>query len=99
MEFYIQMNEVDINNAKRALGFRISELRKKITNSKTGKPISQEELGLRTGHAKKTIGELERGNSNPRYDTLLLICKEVDVTLKELFNFDMKEYIKKSNKS
>lgn len=92
------MKKADINNAKRAIGFRISELRKKILDPKTGKPISQEELGLRTGHAKKTIGELERGNTNPRYDTLLLICNELHITIKDLFDFDMEQYIKLSQK-
>lgn len=93
------MSEQELNNAKKALGYRISELRKKVVDPKTKKPISQEELGLRTGHAKKTIGELERGNTNPRYDTLLLICKELDVTIQELFNFNMKDYIAKSKNS
>lgn len=93
------MNETDLNNCKKALGYRISELRKKVINPETNKPISQEELGLRTGHAKKTIGELERGNTNPRYDTLLVISKELNVTIQELFDFDMKKYVKLSNKS
>lgn len=93
------MNEIELNNCKKALGYRISELRKKVINPETNKPISQEELGLRTGHAKKTIGELERGNTNPRYDTLLIICKELNITIQELFDFDMKKYIKLSNKS
>lgn len=93
------MNENELNNYKKALGYRISELRKNIINSETDKPISQEELGLRTGYAKKTIGELERGNTNPRYETLLIISKELNVTIQELFDFDMKKYIKLSNKS
>jgi len=93
------MNEIELSNCKKALGYRISELRKKVINPETNKPISQEELGLRTGHAKKTIGELERGNTNPRYDTLLLICKELNITIQELFDFDMKKYIQLSDKS
>ncbi|MDR6462674.1 helix-turn-helix transcriptional regulator [Chryseobacterium sediminis] len=93
------MNESELNNYKKALGYRISELRKKIINPETNKPISQEELGLRTGHAKKTIGELERGNTNPRYDTLVIISKELNVTLQDLFDFDMKKYIKLTNHS
>jgi|14_taG_2_1085336.scaffolds.fasta_scaffold08579_4 transcriptional regulator with XRE-family HTH domain len=77
-----------------ALGYRIRELREKIINPKTNKPISQEELGLRTGNAKKTIGEIERGNSNPRFNTLLLVSKELNVTIHELLDFDMKKYIR-----
>lgn len=92
------MKNVDHKNERRALGYRIAELRQKVINPKTGKPISQEELGLRTGHAKKTIGELERGNTNPRYETLLLISKEFKITINQLFAFDMSEYIKLSKK-
>ena len=71
---------------KKALGLRISELREKIIDPKTNKVISQEELGLRTGHAKKTIGEIERGNTNPTFETLLLIARELKVTINELFS-------------
>lgn len=92
------MKKVNLTDERRALGFRIAELRKNVINPKTKKPISQEELSLRTGHAKKTIGELERGNTNPRYETLLLISKELDITINKLFDFDMKDYIKKSRK-
>jgi DNA-binding XRE family transcriptional regulator len=38
-------------------------------------PISQEELGLRAGVAKKTIGEIERGVTNSKFETLLMISK------------------------
>jgi len=71
---------------KKRLGLRISELRLTVINPETNKPISQEELGLRTGHAKKTIGEIERGNTNPTLETLLLICRELNVSISELFN-------------
>ncbi|PKD17740.1 XRE family transcriptional regulator [Salegentibacter salinarum] len=77
---------------KKALGLRIIELREKIIDPRTNKVISQEELGLRTGHAKKTIGEIERGNTNPTLETLLLIAKELNVTINELFQFNMKDY-------
>ncbi len=90
------MKKKSFINEKKALGYRITELRKKVINPDTGKPISQEELGLRTGHAKKTIGELERGNTNPRYETLLLLSKELKVSINELFNFNMTKYIKAS---
>lgn len=93
------MKKVDHKSEMKALGFRIAELRKKVINPETGKYISQEELSLRTGHAKKTIGELERGNTNPRYETLLLISKELNITINQLFDFNMKEYIKLSKRS
>ena len=93
------MNKKSFKSEKEALGYRIKELRSKVINPDTNRYISQEELSLRTGHAKKTVGEIERGNTNPRYETLLLISKELHVTINELFNFDMNEYIKLSNKS
>jgi transcriptional regulator with XRE-family HTH domain len=54
----------------------------------TGKPISQEELGLRTGLAKNHIGKIERGQTNPKIETLFSISKELNVDIKELFKFD-----------
>lgn len=88
------MKDLTFTDAKKALGYRIFELRQKIINPDTGKPISQEELGLRTGLVKKTIGELERGNTNPEFETLLVIIRELNVTLQEFFNFDIAEYAK-----
>lgn len=93
------MKEKRFEKEKKALGYRIKELRKKVINLDKNEPISQEELGLRTGHAKKTIGEIERGNTNPTFETLLLISKELDVTINELLKFDMELYKKLSNKS
>lgn len=86
------MKDNTFSNTKKALGYRIFELRQKIINPETGKPISQEELGLRTGLVKKTIGELERGNTNPEYETLFVIIRELSVTQQEFFNFDIDEY-------
>lgn len=93
------MEKKSFKKEKEALGYRIKELRSKVINPDTNRHISQEELSLRTGHAKKTVGEIERGNTNPRYETLLLISKELHVTINELFNFEMNKYKKLSNKS
>ena len=90
------MKDLTFTDAKKALGYRIFELRQKIINTETGKPISQEELGLRTGLVKKTIGELERGNTNPEFETLLLIIRELNVTQQEFFNFAVEEYAKRA---
>ena len=79
------MSNIKFKREKEELGARIADLRQFVINPKTNKPISQEELGLRTGHAKKTIGEIERGNTNPTFETLLLIAKELKVPLKSLF--------------
>ncbi len=86
------MDKENFKEENEALGYRIRELRENYVNEK----ISQEELGLKTGNAKKTIGEIERGNTNPTYETLLKISKELDLTINELFDFDMKQYIELS---
>lgn len=90
------MAELEFIKSQKALGYRIFKLRKMVINTETGNPISQDELGLRTGFTKKTIGELERGNTNPEFKTLVIICKELNVTLKEFFDFDIDEYFKLS---
>ncbi|MBP2283065.1 DNA-binding XRE family transcriptional regulator [Flavobacterium sp. CG_23.5] len=86
------MNNDDFTLEKIALGIRINELRQKILNPINKKPISQEELGLIANVTKKTIGEIERGETNPKLETLLMICKGLNVTIKELFNFDLEKY-------
>lgn len=70
------------------LGQRVMFLRNQCIDKETGKPISQEELGLRTGLAKNHIGKIERGQTNPKVETLFSIAKELDVDIKELFKFD-----------
>ncbi|MDN3595985.1 helix-turn-helix domain-containing protein [Zunongwangia endophytica] len=84
-ETFILMSDKKLIQAKKALGLKIAELRKKVINPETNKPISQEELGLRTGNAKKTIGEIERGNTNPTFETLFKIANELQVSIAELF--------------
>jgi len=86
------MNNDDFTLEKKALGNRIQELRKKIIDSSSNNPISQEELGLRAGVAKKTIGEIERGVTNSKFETLLMISKALNINIKELFDFDMEKY-------
>ncbi|MEO2071312.1 MAG: helix-turn-helix transcriptional regulator [Zunongwangia sp.] len=84
---FILMSDKKLITEKKALGLRIAELRKKVIDPSTNKPISQEELGLRTGNAKKTIGEIERGNTNPTFETLFKIARELKVPIIELFNY------------
>lgn len=89
---FTSMDKDNFKDENEALGYRIRELRENFVNEK----ISQEELSFKTGNAKKTIGEIERGNTNPTYQTLLKICKELNITINQLFNFEMDEYIQLS---
>ncbi|MFW0739927.1 helix-turn-helix domain-containing protein [Flavobacterium sp. T12S277] len=70
------------------LGKRITQLRNKCINKDTGKPISQEELGLRVGLVKNHIGLIERGQTNTTVEALFGIAKELNVNIKMLFNFE-----------
>jgi len=88
------MNVDNFKDEKEAIGYRIRELRENYAGGK----ISQEELGFRIGYAKKTIGELERGNTNPTFETLLLISKALNKTIIELFEFDLEDYKEKARK-
>lgn len=88
------MNVDNFKDEKEAIGYRIRELRENYAEGK----ISQEELGFRIGYAKKTIGELERGNTNPTFETLLLISKALNKTIIELFEFDLEDYKEKARK-
>jgi len=67
------------------LGKRITQLRKLCISERTGKPISQEELALRTGLAKNHVGKIERGQSNVKIETLFSIAKELNVDIALLF--------------
>ncbi|WP_255557858.1 helix-turn-helix domain-containing protein [Flavobacterium taihuense] len=87
MKFTFMINDNFIAE-KEALGIRIQVLRQRIINPDTGKPISQEELGYISNVAKKTIGELERGVTNPKLETLLMISKGLNVSIKDLFTID-----------
>ncbi len=85
------MNNDNFTLEKIALGNRVHELRRRIINPSSNTHISQEELGLRANIAKKTIGEIERGETNAKFETLLMLSKALNVTIKELFNFDMEK--------
>lgn len=66
----------------KALGNRIRELRKQ-------KNLSQQELSFRSGLILSQIGRIEIGSINPTLSTLSQISKGLDVTLKELFDFEI----------
>jgi DNA-binding XRE family transcriptional regulator len=65
---------------QKALGARIAELRKKK------KKTSQERLADLCGLHRSHMGEIERGESNFTLGTLLLLVKQLEITVPELFN-------------
>jgi DNA-binding XRE family transcriptional regulator len=64
---------------QKAVGARIVQLRKK-------KRASQECLADSCGLHRSHMGEIERGESNVTLSTLLLLVKQLDITVSELFN-------------
>lgn len=74
-------------NEKALLGRRIRCLR-------TAKGWTQEKLGVESGISYKYIGEIERGQQNPSFDTLVKIAAAVKVDLPELFRFEHETFDK-----
>jgi DNA-binding XRE family transcriptional regulator len=62
------------------LGMRIKNLRKE-------RGIKQVDLGYSCDLEKSNMSRIEAGNTNPSILILLKICRELDVTLSELFQF------------
>ena len=73
---------------KIAFGKRIKDLRKKYK-------LSQSELSALTNIDKGSLQRIERGY-NPTLKTLQRIANAFEITLSELFNFDIEK--KKENK-
>lgn len=73
--------EKKLENERLLLGRRIRNLR-------NIKGWTQEELGGQAELSYKFIGEIERGQQNPSFDTLLKISVALNVELPELFRFE-----------
>ncbi len=83
------MNKIDFLKKKKELGKLVLKLRKSIKSSEySGRHISQQELSDRSEYlSKKTIGEIERGDTNPSFETLLALAMVLEVHPKELLDF------------
>jgi len=77
-----QVNEKDL------LGRRIRALR-------NARGWTQEELGGKSGISYKFIGEVERGQQNPSFETLVKIAAALRVALPDLFRFEQETLDKK----
>lgn len=60
-----------------ALGARIRRLRRRLD-------ISQETLAARADLSPKHVSELERGNKDPRYSSMVRIAQGLEVGMAEL---------------
>jgi transcriptional regulator with XRE-family HTH domain len=70
-----------MSDAKRLVGERVQLLRKR-------KGLSQEELASKIGIDTKSLSRLERGAHYPSMETLERIRTELEVQLKDFFDFD-----------
>ena len=69
-----------MQTAKVLLGARIKEVRK-------SRQLSQERLAEKVGVEPKQISRIEGGKSSPSMDTLEAIARELQVEMKDLFDF------------
>ena len=74
----------------KALGKRLRE--KRVNNN-----FTQEDLGFKVGNSGKQIGRIERGENNVTSCMLFQICKALNISLKELFDFEIEEPKKKKS--
>jgi len=81
--------EKQLENGRLLLGRRIRNLR-------IIKGWTQEELGGQAELSYKFIGEIERGQQNPSFETLVKISVALKVELPELFRFEQEAVEKKA---
>jgi len=70
-----------MRTTKELLGARIREVRK-------ARQLSQDALAEKVGVDPKQISRIEGGKSYPSLDTLDSIARELQVEVKELFNYE-----------
>lgn len=83
------MDEIDFIEERIKFGKHVRKLRRNIKSSEyQNRPISQQELADRSDYInKKTIGQIERGNVNPQFETLVALAKVLDVSLAQLLDY------------
>ena len=57
----------------------------KMKDLRTERGLSQGELAKRVGVSRQTVNMIENGGYNPTLDLCIRICKELGVTLNDLF--------------
>jgi transcriptional regulator with XRE-family HTH domain len=75
--------QMKIKNERKALGRRVREIRK-------AKGFTLEQLGEKANLSYKYLGELERGNVNISFDSLLKIASVLDIYIGDFFRPDKK---------
>ena len=57
------------------------------TQQEVPKHLTQEEMAFRISKSKDTVSNIERGLAFARIETLIDICNELEVELKDLFDY------------
>lgn len=60
-------------------------MNEKLKQARLAKNLSQTELAKNIGISRQTINMIENGAYNPTIELCIKICKELDVTLNDLF--------------
>ncbi|MDL2145068.1 helix-turn-helix transcriptional regulator [Flavobacterium tructae] len=83
------MNEIDFIQERIKFGKHVLNLRRKIKSVEyQNRPMSQQELADRSDYInKKTIGQIERGEVNVQFETLLALAQVLNISLKELLDY------------
>jgi transcriptional regulator with XRE-family HTH domain len=66
---------------------RLLQLGQKIRYERLKMGLSQEELEEKSSVSRRTISEIERGNSDIRYTNLYQIAEAFNITISELLDF------------
>lgn len=70
------------SNISKLLGDKIRDIRK-------SKNLSQEHIAFLASLSPAHFGQIERGNKKPTIETINKIAKALDVTIIDLFSFEM----------
>ena len=57
----------------------------KLKSARALKDMSQDDLARAVGVSRQTINAIEKGDYNPSINLCIAICKELGVTLNDLF--------------
>lgn len=72
-------------------------LPKRLKEIRAEKGISQEELAYRSELTLSQIARIETIKTNPTISTLFKIIRSLEISPKDLFNFDLSKNIKDQN--
>ena len=66
---------------------------KKVKEKRIGLGLTQEQLAEKAGISPKSLSQIELGNNFVSADNLEMICNALNVTPKDLFDFNKNEII------